>query len=202
MRAFLGTISVFVMVGSVQAAMLTADADDYAAGTNISNAYTGLTLSYEGATSDGTADGIIYSTLAIDPLFASTGDRVFGTGDAGEPGLFSGTPSPVFRVDFAQTATSVSLDALGDNGSDYASLRAYTAGGLLLAEQVSGQLTSGNFETLTVSGADIAYVLAAGVVGDAVGFDNLTATVVPVPAAVWLFGSGLGALGWFRRKRV
>ncbi len=29
---------------------------------------------------------------------------------------------------------------------------------------------------------------------------ELTATVVPVPAAVWLFGSALGLLGWGRRK--
>lgn len=27
-----------------------------------------------------------------------------------------------------------------------------------------------------------------------------TATVIPVPAAVWLFGSALGLLGWLRRK--
>ena len=27
-------------------------------------------------------------------------------------------------------------------------------------------------------------------------------TVVPVPAAVWLFGSALGILGWVRRKAV
>ena len=30
--------------------------------------------------------------------------------------------------------------------------------------------------------------------------DNISANVVPIPAAVWLFGSGLGFLGWMRRK--
>ena len=29
-----------------------------------------------------------------------------------------------------------------------------------------------------------------------------TLTTVPVPAAVWLFGSALGLLGWARHKRV
>jgi hypothetical protein len=33
--------------------------------------------------------------------------------------------------------------------------------------------------------------------------DNIVlATVVPIPAAVWLFGSGLGLLGWFRRRQT
>jgi len=32
--------------------------------------------------------------------------------------------------------------------------------------------------------------------------DNFTATVVPVPAAVWLFGSALVGLGWVRRRKT
>lgn len=31
-------------------------------------------------------------------------------------------------------------------------------------------------------------------------FSDVTVTVVPVPAAVWLFASGLGLLGWMRRR--
>jgi hypothetical protein len=30
---------------------------------------------------------------------------------------------------------------------------------------------------------------------------TLSISEVPVPAAVWLFGSGLGLLGWMRRRR-
>jgi hypothetical protein len=32
--------------------------------------------------------------------------------------------------------------------------------------------------------------------------DNIHVSEVPVPAAVWLFGSALGALGWRRRRRA
>jgi hypothetical protein len=31
---------------------------------------------------------------------------------------------------------------------------------------------------------------------------DINVTAVPIPAAVWLFGSGLGLLGWFRRRRT
>jgi hypothetical protein len=38
----------------------------------------------------------------------------------------------------------------------------------------------------------------------ATGFqlDNIVVTAVPVPAAVWLFGSALAGLGWMRRKQT
>jgi hypothetical protein len=32
--------------------------------------------------------------------------------------------------------------------------------------------------------------------------DNIQTSVVPVPAAVWLFGSALAGLGWLRRKQI
>lgn len=39
--------------------------------------------------------------------------------------------------------------------------------------------------------------------GKAAGLSNVRAfSVVPVPAAAWLFASGLGMLGWLRRKTV
>lgn len=33
-------------------------------------------------------------------------------------------------------------------------------------------------------------------------FTSMTVTTVPIPAAVWMFGSGLGLLGWIRRKQT
>jgi hypothetical protein len=35
-----------------------------------------------------------------------------------------------------------------------------------------------------------------------VELDNIVVTAVPIPAAVWLFGSALAGLGWFRRKQT
>jgi hypothetical protein len=38
--------------------------------------------------------------------------------------------------------------------------------------------------------------------GGAIEIDNINVSAVPVPAAVWLFGSALAGLGWMRRKQT
>ena len=62
----------------------------------------------------------------------------------------------------------------------------------ILGPDVSGGFT---LQLAAVCGAD------AGCFTD-LYFDNVSvqADVVPIPAAVWLFGSGLGLLGWMRRR--
>jgi hypothetical protein len=37
-------------------------------------------------------------------------------------------------------------------------------------------------------------------INNAVAAIRVNSNVVPIPAAVWLFGSGLGLLGWLRRR--
>ncbi len=40
----------------------------------------------------------------------------------------------------------------------------------------------------------------AGASPSALALDNIVVNIVPIPAAVWLFGSALVGLGWIRRK--
>jgi len=48
-------------------------------------------------------------------------------------------------------------------------------------------------------------VVVGGLTGQqpAFGFDNVSRSeIIPIPAAVWLFGSALGILGWVRRRKA
>jgi len=54
-----------------------------------------------------------------------------------------------------------------------------------------------DFQTLAYNGIGLD---APGLASDMTM--NFTITAVPVPAAIWLFGSCLGLLGWFRRRQT
>ena len=73
-----------------------------------------------------------------------------------------------------------------------------------LASSVPGFITaptSGGFTTFNANAAG-EYNFAIQVSRDGWGVENvrMDVQVVPVPAAVWLFGSALGLLGWARRR--
>jgi T5SS/PEP-CTERM-associated repeat protein len=68
---------------------------------------------------------------------------------------------------------------------------------LLSAEEIIGEFDTYVLPELTGVGWrwETTYILSDS------GTDRLRITAVPIPAAVWLFGSGLAMLGWFRRRR-
>lgn len=63
----------------------------------------------------------------------------------------------------------------------------------------SGQINAGLHSVSTSGFAEL--VEPSGTASFDMSY-TLTITVVPVPAAAWLFGSALGLLGWIRRKKT
>jgi len=66
-----------------------------------------------------------------------------------------------------------------------------------------GSLTVADFNYIAeIGGSNGPFFAAAKVISTGEGGESSDwIGVVPIPAAVWLFGSGLGILGWFRRRR-
>lgn len=56
--------------------------------------------------------------------------------------------------------------------------------------------------TFTIEGSQHTHPKTINAVAWAVADGDVAASVVPIPAAVWLFGSGLGLLGWMRRRQA
>ncbi|MDH3235859.1 MAG: VPLPA-CTERM sorting domain-containing protein [Alphaproteobacteria bacterium] len=177
-----------------------------------------------------TINGITFSagsrTIVIqDPMPAGNGSIGIQRSGFTEPGVLANPGDPwqaslnPFRADFSVAALSVSID-LGDGGQDIDNLflRAYGAGDVLLDFDTDtlGDGVNG-MRTLTVSSASpILYVLFGSSSFDPIGgaqggddrfyansvyADNLNASLVPIPAALPLFLSGLVALFAVARRR-
>jgi len=195
---------VFVLT-PLATAVVTVDPDAFPVGTNISNAFPGVTLSSVGPGFDGDNDPSIFSidpTLSSIPFNASTGSLVFGTNDNTWPDVFGGLGNAQLRIDFSQGSTLVYLDAIGNNGSDYAKLEAFDSSNNLIDSYFTAQMTVSSFETMMVSGSNISYVVAGGVSGDSVGFDSMKFQPIPAPGAILLGSIGLGVVSWLRRRRT
>jgi hypothetical protein len=198
---------VFCMASPVCGVIISADADGYSEGTNISTAFAGMTLSSVGRAAG--LDGIVY---AYDSPLASTGTSVFGHNLANHTEwYFDAYPAPyhpddfALRVDFDQPANMVSVDLICNSSFDYARITAYDSFGSVLRGAYSGQLTYGQVFPATIrrDSFDIAYIIAGGMYTNSatpVLLDNLTANVIPEPCTFLLLA--LGSLALLRKRKA
>lgn len=150
--------------------------DDYAPNAVINNVISEATLNAIGTGSAG------FSVYARPVGQSSTGNLGFGacsfTGSGGGcsvPQSEWTSRSRQLRIDFASPVTTVSIDAVSNNASDYGRLEIYDASNNLLGRYTTDALSSGQFETMTLSRptADIAYAIAGGHMDSGIRLDNL-----------------------------
>ena len=189
------------MSSSVSGIIVSADADGYSNGTDISTVFDGITLSSVGGYPG--LDGAVYAWA---DALASTGTNVFANNLSFQRQWYADlTDGFAFRADFDHPASSVSIDIIGDDTGDYGELFAYNSSGVLIGYILSPQLTTGQVFRATIDrdwAFDIAYIIAGGAVSteDTVHLDNLSADVVPEPATFCLLGLGSLLLTKQRRK--
>jgi len=105
----------------------------------------------------------------------------------------SGNPFAFYGADVSGT----SLNGTADSG--YYGLVA--GGAHPLGPYAAGAVGTGDWGNLDEVRFEVySYGVVGGFDALSITIDNVNASVVPVPAAVWLFGSALAGLGWMRRK--
>jgi len=188
--------------GSVQAAPVTIDFEEFNVGDG--PAHDGDWISSNGYEFTGTSfpgpfpDGNLAEIFIGDSGSNSFGSSVFFPGQDG----FGGLAYVSMRKADGGAFAIHSLDLLfqTDSSSGFTVIRGTLAGGSVV--DISDAVGTGDWLNL-----ELVFFTANG---DGFGFgaltsveiDNVNVSAVPIPAAVWLFGSGLGLLGWMKRKRA
>ncbi|MCC7484521.1 MAG: PEP-CTERM sorting domain-containing protein [Burkholderiales bacterium] len=191
-----------------QAAPITVEADDFAAGAHITGV-TGVTLSAIGSSP---GDGRVYSLANTVSSVQITGARGFGNTSPAFPGFEASWFSPTveLRADFTSPVVFVSIVGLADGPTDteLARIEIYDGSNTLLdATDITFDSTERTVSFARGS-ADIAYLIARNQLSasfDSFLLDHLTFDTggarVPVPGTVLLLGAGLLGVAVARRRR-
>ncbi len=128
-ESILVVTAVILFTSSTSATLITANADLYDDGVDISTAFPDVTLSTIASRWNG-IDGKVYARIPMDPSWTTTGDKVFGNSSPGTDN--SGIPNNEswwrvntngrpfiadkyfrFRADFHELADYVAIDVIG-----------------------------------------------------------------------------------------
>jgi hypothetical protein len=186
------------------AAAATIDPDAFAAGTNISNAFAGVTLRTVRTGANLNDILGIESVYSVTDGGATTGTRAFGQ-SAGDSSWGNGSFEYLEAI-FDNPIASVSLDFFANDGSDSnPQLLAFDAMGAQIAIDSGGTITQGSPITLTVTGTGIKSIRAYWDEINRVengGLDNLVFNAVPEPATWAMMIGGFGLAGAAMRRRA
>ena len=162
------------------------------------------------ATVDTTGGAVPFDLAVGDTILLTiTYDETLLGGVEGEELYLTTPPSPAgiqsFSMTFGTSGHTVTDDDL--SGSEKDDIAALFYNGVIEGFLFSFETNWGDDDVVVFDGALGAYLFADIEDHDPIGFaeaefDWNNVTVVPLPAAVWLFGSALVGLGVARRRRL
>jgi len=202
---------IFVRMASTIVLSLTMGAANSAPISNPGDLTAGATIITFDEFAVGTQEPL---SLGIVTITSSAGNQqVRAQGFTQHPGIFEGQyfgfKATNFIIDFSQPIQEFGMGIFDPNFSS-TKLQAFDSANNLL-EQLTPTLgppggSQSDFAGFIRNSADISRIVLSQS-GDLLGIDNVSynvsASAVPVPAAVWLFGSGLiGLFGIARKKQI
>jgi len=187
---------ILVWAGSASAA--TIDFEEFNLGDGGGSIYDSPILTSQGYEFSG--NGVPYQSAEVISGTNTGGTNAYGgyASGFGQDGLNFSASVHMERTDGSAFAIH-SLDMFLDSDVDgFTSLRGVLAGYSGVANLAvpvgTGDWLNLQYLELFAEGNGFGYGYAT------VEIDNIVVSAVPIPAAVWLFGSALAGLGWIRRK--